>query len=101
MIDIHVPKYNYCLNEIFEKPNLLYFDNSNNLSLLTILVGRSSATLRFGSYLPLIGINDRNFCKKDIYSRNKKVLFLDGYFQNWQCKDLNQLFNKLETKQVI
>ena len=99
--DIHVPKYNYCLNDIFEKPNWLFFDNSKNLSLLTKLVGRSSATLRFGSYLPLIGINDRNFCKKNIYSHNKKVLFLDGYFQNWQYKDLNQLFSKLNTKQVI
>jgi len=99
--DIHVPKYNYCLNDIFEKPNWLLFDDSKNLSKFTRLIAKSSATLRFGSYLPYIGINDRNFCKKDIYYLNKKILFLDGYFQNWQYKNLNRLFNQLKIKEVI
>ncbi len=99
--DIHIPKYNYCLNDIFEKPNWLFFDNSKNLSPLTKFVARSSATLRFGSYLPLIGINDRNFLKKNTYYRNKKVLFLDGYFQSWDYKELYLLFSQLKIKSVI
>jgi len=99
--DIHVPKYSYCLNDIFEKPNWLFFDNSKNLNLLTKLVARSSATLRFGSYFPLIAINDRNFLRKNISYRNKKVLFLDGYFQNWEYKELNRLFSKLKIKPII
>ena len=99
--DIHVPKNNYYLDNIFERPNWLFFDNSKNLTKLTRLFAKSSATLRFGSYLPFIGINDRNFCEKDIYYLNKKVLFLDGYFQNWQYKNLNRLFNQLKIKEVI
>ena len=99
--NIHIPKYNYCLNDIFEKPNWLFFDNSKNLSPLTKLIAQSSATLRFGSYLPLIGINDRNFFKKDIYYRHKKVLFFDGYFQNWDYEELYQLFSQLKIKSVI
>ena len=99
--NIHIPKYNYCLNDIFEKPNWLFFDNSKNLSPLTKLIAQSSATLRFGSYLPLIGINDRNFFEKNFYFFNKKVLFLDGYFQNWQYEKINQLFSQLRLKPII
>lgn len=99
--DIHVPKYNCCLNEIFEIPNWLYFDNSRNLTLFTKLLARSSASLRFGSYLPLIGINDRNFYKKNFLFCDKKVLFFDGYFQNWQYEKLKQLFSQLRLKSII
>ena len=59
--DIHIPKRENCLSSIFEIPDWLYFDNSRKLNLLTKLFARSSAGLRFGSYLPLFGINDRNF----------------------------------------
>ena len=59
--DIHIPKRVNCLSSIFEIPDWLYFDNSRKLNLLSKLFARSSAGLRFGSYLPLFGINDRNF----------------------------------------
>ena len=59
--EIHIPKRVNCLNYIFEIPNWLYFDNSSKLNLLQKLFARSSAGLRFGSYLPFVGINDQNF----------------------------------------
>ena len=98
--DIHVPKYNFCLNDIFEMPKWLFLDNSRNLSKFTKLIARSSAAIRLGSYLPLIGINDRNFCEKNIYYQNKKILFLDGYFQKWQFERLNLLFSQLRFKPI-
>ena len=58
--DIHIPKRENCLNYIFEMPNWLYLDNSSNLSLTTKSLARISAGLRFGSFFPLISINDRN-----------------------------------------
>ena len=74
--DIHIPKRVNCLRSIFEMPDWLYFDNSRKLNLLTRLLARSSAGLRFGSYLPLVGINDRNFNHKKFYFFSKKLLFL-------------------------
>ena len=65
--DIHVPKRINCLNYIFEKPNWLYYDNSPDLNLLKKIVAKTSASLRFGSYLPFISINDRNFSSKDYF----------------------------------
>ena len=78
--DIHVPKRANCLKSIFEIPEWLYFDNSVKLNLLTKLFARSSAGLRFGSFLPLCGINDRNFYLKKSHFSRQKLLFLDGYF---------------------
>ena len=51
--DIHIPKRENCLKSIFEIPDWLYFDNSANLNLFTKFFARSSAGLRFGSFLPL------------------------------------------------
>ncbi|MDC3019492.1 alpha-1,2-fucosyltransferase [Prochlorococcus sp. AH-736-E15] len=99
--DIHIPKRENCLNSIFEIPNWIYYDNSKKLSLLIKVFARSSATLRFGSYLPLIGINDRNFHQKESCQVNQKLLFLDGYFnQNWSYKHLNSLFRILKLKPI-
>ena len=70
--DIHIPKRVNCLSSIFEIPDWLYFDNSRKLNLLTKLFARSTAGLRFGSYLPLIGINDRNFNHNKSYFLSKK-----------------------------
>ena len=97
--DIHVPKRVNCLKNIFELPDWLYFDNSRKLNLLTKLFARSSAGLRFGSYLPLFGINDRNFnCQKSNFL-GQKFLFLDGYFnQNWDYNELFSLFSTLKLK---
>ena len=82
--DIHLPKRANCLDSIFVRPNWLYFDNSPDLNLTTEYIAKTSAYLRFGSYLPLIGINDRNFSSEDYHSFTKKILFLDGYFnQKW------------------
>ena len=97
--DIHVPKRVNCLRSIFEIPDWLYFDNSRKLNLLNKLFAKSSAALRFGSYLPLVGINDRNFNYKEYYFSNQKLLFLDGYFnQNWTHSQLNSLFKILKLK---
>ena len=94
--DIHVPKRVNCLKSIFEIPEWLYFDNSIKLNLLTKLFARSSAGLRFGSFFPLCGINDRNFHFKKSQFLRQKLLFLDGYFnQNWNYSELNSLFKKL------
>ena len=94
--DIHVPKRVNCLKSIFEIPEWLYFDNSMKLNLLTKLFARSSAGLRFGSFFPLCGINDRNFHFKKSQFLRQKLLFLDGYFnQNWNYSELNSLFKKL------
>ena len=59
--DIHIPKRINCLNYIFERPTWLYYDNSQDLNPVKKFVAKTSASLRFGSYLPFIGINDRNF----------------------------------------
>ena len=100
--EIHVPKRVNCLKTIFELPDWLYFDNSRKLNLLTKLFARSSAGLRFGSYLPLVGINDRNFnCNKSNFL-SQKIRFLDGYFnQEWNYKELYSLFSILKLKPVI
>ena len=95
--DIHVPKRENCLKSIFEIPDWLYFDNSLKLNLLTKFFARSSAGLRFGSFLPLYGINDRNFHFNKSHFLRKKILFLDGYFnQKWKYDELNSLFSKLK-----
>ena len=100
--DIHIPKRENCLSSIFEIPDWLYFDNSRKLNLLTKLFARSSAGLRFGSYLPLFGINDRNFNHNKSYFLSQKLLFLDGYFnQNWDYKKLHSLFSILKLKKFI
>ena len=52
------------VNYIFERPNWLYYDNSANINRAKKLAARTSAYLRFGSYLPFISINDRNFNSK-------------------------------------
>ena len=97
--DIHIPKRVNCLSSIFEIPDWLYFDNSRKLNLLTKLFARSSAGLRFGSYLPLVGINDRNFNHKKFYFFSKKLLFLDGYFnQGYDYAELQSLFSILKLK---
>ena len=97
--DIHIPKRVNCLKSIFEIPEWLYFDNSRKLNLLTKFLARSSAGLRFGSYLPLVGINDNKFNYKESNFPRKKILFLDGYFnQNWNYSELNLLFSTLKLK---
>ena len=99
--DIHIPKRENCLNYIFEIPDWLYYDNSRKLNLLTRFLSRSSAGLRFGSYLPYIGVNDRNFYLKNSYFYNKKILFFDGYFiHNWKYEQINELFSQLKIKPI-
>ena len=99
--DIHIPKRVNCLSSIFEIPDWLYFDNSRKLNILIKLFARSSAGLRFGSYLPLVGVNDRNYNYKEYHFSNKKLLFLDGYFnQNWTYSQLNSLFSILKLKPI-
>ena len=99
--DIHVPKRVNCLNYIFERPNWLYYDNSPYLNLPTQFIAKTSASLRFGSYLPLISINDRNFSSINYRSSAKSVLFLDGYFnQKWSYLTLKKAFSQLKLKQI-
>ena len=99
--DIHKPKRENCLHYIFEKPEWLHYDNSRKLNFSTKFLARSSASLRFGSYLPFIGINDRNFYLKKSFFKNKKVLFLDGYFnQNWTYVIINELFGQLKLRTI-
>lgn len=100
--EIHIPKRVNCLKTIFEIPDWLYFDNSRKLNLLTKLFARSSAGLRFGSYLPLVGINDKNFNYQKSNFLTQKFLFLDGYFnQYWDYSELNSLFSILKLKPII
>ena len=100
--DIHLPKRINCLNYIFERPSWLYFDNSNELNGATKFIARNSATLRFGSYLPLVSINDRNFNSKDYLSLKKKILFFDGYFtQKWTYSSLKNAFKQLKLRQIV
>ena len=100
--EIHVPKRVNCLKTVFEVPDWIFFDNSRKLNLLTKLFARSSAGLRFGSYLPLIGINDRNFNYHKSNFLSQKFLFLDGYFnQYWNYRELYSLFRKLKLKPII
>ena len=99
--EIHIPKRVNCLRSIFEIPDWLYFDNSEKLNLLTKSFARSSAGLRFGSFLPKVGINDRNFIHNKYYYKNRKLLFLDGYFsQNWSYSKLQSLFFNLKLKPI-
>ena len=99
--DIHKPKRINCLDSIFVIPNWLYFDNSNNLNFATRIFARTSAYLRFGSFLPHISISDRNFDLKDYHYSSKKILFLDGYFnQKWTYYSLKQAFSQLKLKQI-
>ena len=99
--DIHIPKRLNCLNSIYERPNWLYFDNSKKLNLLTKFFARTSAGLRFGSYLPLVGINDRNFYYEKSNFLNQRILFLDGYFnQDWTYCKLNKLFKIFKLKPI-
>ena len=99
--DIHVPKRFNCLNYIFEKPNWLYYDNSHDLNIVKKFVAKTSASLRFGSYLPFISINDRNFISRDYFYSKKKVLFLDGYFnQQWTYSTLKNAFSQLKLRPI-
>tara|TARA_B100000886_G_scaffold306630_1_gene239104 strand:- start:1817 stop:2635 length:819 start_codon:yes stop_codon:yes gene_type:complete len=100
--EIHIPKRANCLKTIFEVPDWLYFDNSRKLNLFNKLFARSSAGLRFGSYLPLVGINDRNFSQQKSNFFSKRFLFLDGYFnQNWDYRELYSLFSILKLKTIV
>ena len=99
--DIHIPKRENCLNYIFEIPKWLYFDNSSKLNLTTKSLARISAGLRFGSFFPLLSINDRNFYLSKNNFQKKKLLFLDGYFnQNWTYESLYELFSQLKIKRI-
>ena len=99
--EIHIPKRVNCLSSIFEIPDWLYFDNSRKLNFLTKLFARSSAGLRFGSYLPFVGINDRNFNDKNSNFSSRKFLFLDGYFnQDWDYEKLQSLFSMLKLRKI-
>ena len=99
--DIHFPKRMNCLDSIFTRPNWLYFDNSNDLNLTTQLIARTSASIRLGSYLPFISINDRNFSSRSYRSSIKKILFLDGYFnQKWTFYSLKNAFKQLKLKPI-
>ena len=99
--DIHIPKRENCLDYIFEIPDWLYYDNSRKISLFTRFLARSSAGLRFGSYMPYVGVNDRNFYLRNPYFFNKKILFLDGYFNhNWQYGEINELFSQLKLRPI-
>ena len=98
--DIHIPKRENCLSSIFEIPSWIYFDNSRKLNFFTKLLARSSSRLRFGSSLPSVGINDRNFYKESHYL-TQKFLFLDGYFNhNWDYSKLSSLFRILRLKPI-
>ena len=99
--DIHIPKRENCLNYIFEIPDWLYYDNSRKINLFTRFLARSSAGLRFGSYAPYIGVNDRNFYLKNSYFFNKKILFFDGYFiHNWKYEEIKELFSQLKLRPI-
>ena len=99
--DIHVPKRINCLNYIFERPTWLYFDNSKELNIVKKFVAKTSAYLRFGSYLPFISINDRNFSSLNYLYSKKKILFLDGYFNHqWTYKTLKNAFEQLKLRPV-
>ena len=99
--EIHIPKRKNCLKSIFEIPDWLYFDNSKKLDFFTKLFARGSAGLRFGSFLPLVGINDRNFRYKESHFLQQKILFFDGYFnQNWTYSEISKLFGLLNLKPV-
>ena len=100
--DIHIPKRENCLNYIFEIPKWLYLDKSSKLSLPTKSLARISAGLRFGSFFPLISINDRNFYLSKTNFKKKRILFLDGYFnQNWKYESLYELFSQLKLRKII
>ncbi len=99
--DIHVPKRINCLNYIFERPRWLYFDNSKDLNIVKKFVSKTSASLRFGSYLPFIGINDRNFSSRNYLYSEKKILFLDGYFNHqWTYPTLKNAFEQLKLRPI-
>ena len=99
--DIHIPKRENCLNYIFEIPDWLYYDNSRKINLFTRFLARTSAGLRFGSFAPYIGVNDRNFYLKNSYFFNKKILFFDGYFiHNWKYEQINELFSQLKLRPI-
>ena len=99
--NIHVPKRINCLDSIFVRPNWLYFDNSYDLNLTTKLIAKTSASTRFGSYLPFLSINDRNFSSRNYRSSLKKILFLDGYFNhNWTYNSLKNAFMQLKLKPI-
>ena len=99
--DIHIPKRTNCLDSIFVRPNWLYFDDSLELNMATQLIAKTSAYLRFGSYLPFISINDRNFNAKHSSYFSKNILFLDGYFnQKWTYLTLKEVFKELKLREV-
>ena len=99
--DIHIPKRENCLDYIFEKPEWLYYDDSQKLDQFTKFIAKNSAYLRFGSYLPIVSINDRNFNFNNSRNLLKNTLFLDGYFNNnWTYSSLNYAFNKLKLLQI-
>ena len=99
--NIHRPKRANCLNYIFENPDWLYFDNSKKVNLFTKTFARCSASLRFGSFMPFVSINDRNFSSRNHTLLKKKVLFFDGYFnQSWDYNILHELFSQLKLKPI-
>jgi len=99
--NIHIPKRKNCLDSIFIRPNWLYLDNSKSLNLATKFIAKTSASLRFGSYFPLISINDRNFSSRFYRSSPKHILFLDGYFnQKWTYYTLKKAFSQLKLREI-
>ena len=57
--------------------------------------------MRFGSYLPFISINDRNFSSRNYFYSEKKILFLDGYFNHqWTYKTLKNAFSQLKLRPI-
>ena len=99
--DIHIPKRINCLNYIFERPSWLYYSNSKDLNIVKKFVAKTSASLRFGSYFPYIGINDRNFSTRDHFFYEKKFLFLDGYFNHqWTYSTLKNAFSQLKLRPI-
>ena len=92
--EIHIPKRVNCLSSIFEIPDWLYFDNSNKINLLTKSLARGSAGLRFGSFFPLLGVNDRNFIYNKSYFKNRKLLLIQ------QLKELESQISGLISKKI-
>lgn len=85
-------------------PEILKLIDCNKLNLIPINklthVDNFFSKARIGRFMPIIGINDRNF--KDFGKGSCRYAWLDGYFQDaWSTRDLESIYQIIQEALII
>jgi hypothetical protein len=81
------------------QPEILKLIDCNKLQLISInepsLIDKFFSKARAGRFMPLIGVNDRNF--KDLREGSCQYAWLDGYFQDtWSTKNIQIIAQQIQ-----